>query len=82
MSVQSAEVRDQVPLVVSPRRAQQMLDIGHSRLYELIAAGELATFKDGRSRKITVSSIKDYVARKLAESPTPSYRTIASASEP
>lgn len=69
MSVQSAEVSDEVPLVVSPRRAQRMLDIGHSRLYELIAAGELATFKEGRSRKITVRSIKDYIARKLAEAP-------------
>jgi hypothetical protein len=54
------------PLVVSPRRAQQMLDIGHSRIYELIAAGELRTFKDGKSRKIVVASIRDFVARKLA----------------
>ncbi len=58
--------RSDEPLVISPRRAQQVLDIGHSRLYELIGAGELATFKDGKSRKIVVASIKDYIARKLA----------------
>jgi hypothetical protein len=54
------------PLVVSPRRAQQILDMGHSRLYELLAAGELQSFKEGKSRKILVASILDFVARKLA----------------
>jgi hypothetical protein len=64
MSFQSAHCDE--PLVVSPRRAQQMLDIGHSRLYELLSAGELQSFKDGKSRKIVVASIQNYVARKLA----------------
>ena len=65
MSVQTPDRRDE-PLVVSPRRAQQMLDVGHSRLYELLSQGELQSFKDGKSRKITVASIHDFVARKLA----------------
>ncbi len=56
------------PLVVSPDRAKAMLDCGTTRLYELIAAGELESFRDGKSRKITVSSIRARVARKLAES--------------
>jgi excisionase family DNA binding protein len=64
MSVRIAEPLDE-PIVVSPRRAQQMLDIGHSRLYELLSQGELQSYKDGRSRKIVVASIKEYVARKL-----------------
>jgi hypothetical protein len=64
MSVQAALADE--PLVVSPRRAQQMLDIGHSRLYELLSDGELQSFKDGKSRKIVVASIRNYVARKLA----------------
>jgi len=67
MSVHAARVDE--PLVVSPRRAQQMLDIGHSRLYELLSGGELRSFKDGKSRKIVVESIRDYVARKLAANP-------------
>ena len=45
-----------------------MLDIGTTKLYELLDAGELESFKDGRNRKITVASIKARVARKLAES--------------
>ena len=66
MSVQATRADE--PLVVSPRRAQQMLDIGHSRLYELLSAKELRSFKDGKSRKIIVTSIKEYIERKLAAS--------------
>jgi excisionase family DNA binding protein len=54
------------PLVVSPRIAWQMLGCGNTRGYELLAAGELETYKDGRSRKITVASIKRYVERHVA----------------
>jgi hypothetical protein len=55
-------------LVVSPRRARRMLDCGNTRLYELISAREVESFKDGKSRKITVASIKHYIARRLEAS--------------
>jgi excisionase family DNA binding protein len=54
-----------LPLVVPPRQACAMLSIGLTRCYELISAGELQSFKDGKSRKITVSSIRAYVERQL-----------------
>jgi excisionase family DNA binding protein len=54
-------------LVVSPRRAAQMLDCGRTRLYELIANRELISFLDGRSRKITVDSIHQYIRRRVEE---------------
>lgn len=54
-------------LVVSPRRAAQMLDCGRTRLYELIESRELTSFLDGRSRKITVASIHQYVQRRIDE---------------
>ena len=53
--------------VVNPRRACQLLAIGRTRLYELLAAGELVTYKEGRSRKITAASIKARIARKIDE---------------
>jgi hypothetical protein len=53
------------PLVVSPRRARRLLDMGNTRLYELLSAGELDSFLDGRSRKITVESIHRYISRRL-----------------
>jgi hypothetical protein len=43
-----------------------MLGCGNTRGYELLAAGELDSFLDGRSRKITVASIHAYVARRLS----------------
>jgi hypothetical protein len=68
MSIHSTALGEDEPLVVSPRRARRMLDCGNTRLYELIAARELETYKDGKSRKITVRSIKAYIARCLEAS--------------
>jgi hypothetical protein len=67
MSIHSTGLGHDEPFVVSPARAKALLDCGTTRLYELIAAGELESFKDGKSRKITVKSIKARIARKLAE---------------
>jgi hypothetical protein len=53
-------------LLVRPRAAWQMLDCGNTRGYELLNAGELESFLDGRARKITVESIHRYIERKLA----------------
>jgi hypothetical protein len=52
-------------LVVKPRAAWKMLSCSNTRGYELIAAGELDSFLDGRSRKITVDSIRRYIMRRL-----------------
>jgi hypothetical protein len=68
MSIHSTDVSHDEPLVVSPRRARRLLDCGNTRLYELIAARELETFKDGKSRKITVASIKAYITRRIQAS--------------
>ena len=46
------------PLVVSPKTACVMLDIGPTKLWGLINAGELESFLDGARRKITTRSIK------------------------
>ena len=54
------------PLLVRPREAWRMLGCGNTRGYALLNAGELESFLDGRSRKITVASIRAYIARKLA----------------
>jgi len=53
------------PLVVKPKVAWAMLQCSNTRGYELLAAGELESFLDGRSRKITVDSIHAYIARRL-----------------
>jgi hypothetical protein len=43
-----------------------MLDCSSTHGYVLLNAGELQSFLSGRSRKITVASIRAYIARKLA----------------
>ena len=40
------------PLAVSPRQACRLLSIGNTHLYGLIASGELASYRDGRSRQL------------------------------
>jgi excisionase family DNA binding protein len=57
---------DNERLLVRPRRACHLLDCGTTHLYELIDDGELESFLDGRSRKITVESIQRYIAKRLA----------------
>jgi excisionase family DNA binding protein len=42
-----------------------MLACGNTRLYELIAAGEIESYRDGRSRKIPVASIQAYVRQRI-----------------
>jgi hypothetical protein len=58
---------DDEPLAVSPRRAAFLLDCGTTRIYELINSREIDSYKDGASRKVVVASIRDYIARRLAD---------------
>jgi excisionase family DNA binding protein len=55
------------PLVVRPRDACRMLSIGLTRLYELLQAGELESYRSGRSRRISVVSIHAYVERQITK---------------
>ena len=65
MSIRSTGLSDwEGALVVKPRTAWKMLSCSNTRGYELLNSGELVSFKDGKSRKITVASIKDYIARR------------------
>ena len=47
------------PLVVKPRVVWRLLACSNTRGYELLAAGELQSFKDGRSRKSLSSQSAD-----------------------
>jgi hypothetical protein len=70
MSDRDVEKDCYTALVVKPKVAWKMLSCSNTRGYELLAAGELDSFLDGRSRKITVGSIERYIARRLAQEPT------------
>ena len=51
------------PVVVTVADAATMLSVGRSRVYELIARGELASVKLGASRRVTIKSIRQLLAR-------------------
>jgi hypothetical protein len=55
------------PLVVKPRVAWKLLSCGNTKGYELLQSGELDSFLDGGSRKITMASIRRYIERRLQQ---------------
>jgi hypothetical protein len=64
----SRALDDIEPLLVRPRIARRLLgNCGPERLWALINSGEIKSYKDGNARRISVASIKLYVARQLAQ---------------
>lgn len=53
------------PLALPPKQAFAAIGVGITKGYELIATGDLETFKIGRSTRITTESLRAYVARQL-----------------
>ena len=50
-------------LLLTPDEACAALNVGRTRLYELLASGELKSVTIGRSRRIPASSLHIYVER-------------------
>ena len=50
-------------LLVTAREAGQILGVSRTTVYELIAAGELETVHIGRSMRLPVDTLDDYVER-------------------
>lgn len=50
-------------LLLSPERAAERLDLGRSKIFELIATGELESVRIGRARRIPADAVRDYIAR-------------------
>lgn len=46
--------------------AARMIGVGRTKLYELIAAGEVETVKLGKATRITTDSLRNLVSRKRA----------------
>jgi len=56
------------PLAVRIPDAVRMTGIGRSKLYELIASGDLETVKIGRCTLVTIDALKELLARARAAS--------------
>ena len=51
------------PMVVTVADAAAMLSISRSRIYEMIQSGDLASVKLGASRRVTIKSVRQLLAR-------------------
>ena len=58
------------PLVVGTAEAGRLGGWGKTKIFELIAAGELDSYLDGRVRRITVASIEARIRRLLQAAKT------------
>ncbi|MHB8294518.1 MAG: helix-turn-helix domain-containing protein [Acidimicrobiales bacterium] len=53
---------DTIPhLLLTPEAAAGALSIGRSRVYELMASGELRSIRIGRSRRIPVAALEELI---------------------
>ena len=52
------------PICVRINDAARMLGVGRTKLYELIATGEIETVKLGKATRITTASLQDLVKRR------------------
>jgi excisionase family DNA binding protein len=63
----TSPVVDPSALVTSVHGACVMLDCGRDRVYALLQAKELESYRDGEARRVIVASVRAYIARKLAD---------------
>lgn len=49
-------------LLYDPREAARLLSISRTKVYELMAAGLLASVRIGRSRRIPAQALRDFIA--------------------
>jgi len=54
--------------LLNVNEAASALGLGRSLVYTLVATGEITSIKIGRSRRIPISAIDEFIARRVEES--------------
>ncbi len=62
---------DGAPLLHRIEEGARALRISRSRMFELIAAGEIETVLIGRSRRVPAQALEEYVARLRRQQSSP-----------
>jgi excisionase family DNA binding protein len=59
-------------LLLRPEEAAEVLGVGRTKVYELMAAGELESVQVGRSRRLPTAAVEAFVAglRRVEPCPT------------
>lgn len=60
-STKQREVSEMEKMLLTPEEVAEMLGIGRSTVYNLIGEHLLRSFKIGRSRRVLVSDVQEYV---------------------
>ena len=55
------------PLLLTPAQAAERLSIARSSLYELLLTGQIVSIKLGRSRRVPLDALTDFIDRKVRE---------------
>jgi excisionase family DNA binding protein len=50
--------------------AREVLQLGRTRVYELVASGQIRSIAIGRARRIPESALQEFIDRQLAEQST------------
>ena len=58
---------DANPLLLTPVEAAKRLSIARSSLYELLLTNQIVSLKIGRSRRVPLDALAEYIDRKLRE---------------
>jgi excisionase family DNA binding protein len=54
-------------LLLRPIEAAEAIGIGRSKIYELLASGELPSIRIGGSVRVPVEALRAWIARQVAE---------------
>ena len=58
---------DKLLLLLRPTEAAEAIGIGRSKVYELLASGELPSVRIGCSVRVPVDALRAWIERKTAE---------------
>jgi len=61
--VQTTETNGRDRVLLRPEEVAQALSIGRSTVFGLMRSGELRSVKIGKSRRVPVDAVTEYVAR-------------------
>lgn len=59
------------PLLVKVEEAARLLSLSRSTIYELMDSGELPSVRHGTARRIPVTALREWVARRIGPTSAP-----------
>jgi excisionase family DNA binding protein len=64
---ETAREHSMQPLLLTVEDASKVLGVSRSKMYEMVAAGEVRSIKIGRMRRVPRKILDEYVERKINE---------------